>query len=72
MPESGSWRCETHLARRRLHQMVSCEGLDKACLPVTAGSEYDALGGCRGASPDDHVDRSLLARVFTRRSSGLY
>src|SRR5579862_3245297 len=72
MPESGGWRCETHLARRRLHQVVSCKGLNKARLPVTAGAVYDTLGGCRGASSNYDVDRSLLARVFARRSSGLY
>jgi len=72
MSESGGRRCETHFARRRLHEIVSREGLDEAGLPVTAGAEYNALGGCCGAPSDDDVDRSLLARVFTGRSSSLH
>ena len=72
MSESCGRRCETHFARRRLHQVVSCEGLNKARLTVTAGTEYDTLGGSCCASSDYDVDRSLLSRVFARRSSGLY
>lgn len=71
MPESGSRRCETYLARRSEKQMVSREGLDEAGLPIAAGAEYRAL--CRGCGPsaDYYVDCSLLARVLTRRSTAL-
>src|SRR6201987_256682 len=72
MSESGGRRWETHFARGCLHQGLSREGLNKAPLPVTTGSEYDALGRRCGASYDYYVDRSLLARVFTGRSSSLH
>src|SRR5215469_5348022 len=72
MSESGGRRSETHFERRRLDQVVSRKGLDEACLTVAACAENDALCRCRSASSDYQVDRSLLARVFARRSPGLH
>src|SRR5438552_3858159 len=71
MSKSLRGRGETNFTGRRVRQMVRRKRLDQTRLSIAARAEDHALSIGGRASPDNHVNGALFARIFARRSSGL-
>src|SRR5271157_4199758 len=55
-----------------MYQIVSGDRLNERGLAIAARAEYRTLNGICAATANDHINRAMLARVFTRRRAARY
>src|SRR5208283_316946 len=72
MSKSFRRRSKANLPRRRMRQVVRGKRLEQSGLAITTGAEDHTLCVIGRTSAYYNVNRSLLARVFARRSSPLH
>ncbi len=67
MTEGLRRRREADCARRAMYQIVSGERLNKRSLAIAARAKYRTLDRICAATPNDYINRAMLARVLARR-----